>query len=294
MLDIFHIPTQQNNISIFYTQGGTGIWQTWVKPRNCKHVYITVIGAGSGGWGGGITSVSGSGGGSGAVSNGLFDASMLPDKLYISVGTGSAGGLGSSTATNNTSSAAGTSYVSVSPFVGGSVCLLTAYGAGTAGATNTAGAAITNGGSVNTRIQANSILTSLGTFSSKTGQNGSSTADTTILGTNITCAGGRGSISTTTAGSSIASLDLTTIVTPTITGGAGTTGGKGVDGVWIWKPIMFGTGGAGGGGATSGTAGAGGNGAYGCGGGGGGQAAAGGTGGNGGKGGDGLVIIATF
>ena len=51
MLDVFNIPSQQEGIKIFYTQGATA-WQTWTKPRNCKFIWMMCIGGASGGYGG--------------------------------------------------------------------------------------------------------------------------------------------------------------------------------------------------------------------------------------------------
>ncbi len=50
MIDIFNLPNI-NNSQVFYTQG-SGIWQTWQKPRNCKFIHFTLIGGGGGGGGG--------------------------------------------------------------------------------------------------------------------------------------------------------------------------------------------------------------------------------------------------
>ena len=97
MLDVFDI-TNINNTTVFYTQGLNG-WQTWQKPKNCKFVYITVIGGGGGGGGGrssaNNTSIGGGGGASSSITTGIFQANLLPDTLSILVGGGGAGEIGS-------------------------------------------------------------------------------------------------------------------------------------------------------------------------------------------------------
>ena len=47
MLDLSHIPSQQQNTTIFYAQNGS--WQTWSKPRNAKMIEIFCLGGGGGG-----------------------------------------------------------------------------------------------------------------------------------------------------------------------------------------------------------------------------------------------------
>ena len=46
MLDLSHIPSQQQNTTIFYAQSGS--WQTWNKPRNAKMIEIFCLGGGGG------------------------------------------------------------------------------------------------------------------------------------------------------------------------------------------------------------------------------------------------------
>ena len=300
MLDIFNIPGQQDNVKIFYAAGATA-WQTWTRPRNCKFVWMMCIGGGSGGFGGAGGAGAGvsTGGPSGAVTRALFPANVLPDTLYVQVGTGSIGGAGSTGISNPLPGVPGRSFVVINPSgsvpaVMNTVCvsgLANASGGTPESATTTAAAG----------------LLSLGNFTSIAGIAGNSTAGEYVpLTTTITCPGGAGSAAGVgTVGYGIASVNLGTYLTPAIPGGFGNaTGGPtpgisspGNPGPWFWKP-MFGLGGSGGGGITgSGIVGMnGGNGSFGCGGGGGGNtnSGVGSTGGNGGKGGDGLVIIATF
>ena len=286
MLDQFNILNQQENARIFYASD-TNTWQTWIKPRGCKFIWIMCIGAGTGGGGGGAGGAGSSpGGGSGAVTRALFPANVLPDILYVQPGLGAIGGAGSTVAANTLALAAGRSFVSITPSsatIMNLVCV-----SGTTGATGTSGETAAT--------VAVAGLLSLGQFTSQAGQAGTNISQVIPLSSTITCAGGNGSATDVVAAPGIAAIDLYTLVTPSIPGGDQAVPGTPGDGVWKWKP-MFGLGGAGGAGdkLVTGTAGNGGNGAYGCGGGGGGQAAGGtGTGGNGGKGGGGLVIIYTF
>lgn len=93
---------------------------TWQKPSYCSFVWIMAVGAGGGGGGGGATSASatigGSGGASGNIAVGLFNASTIPDVLYIQPGAGGAGGTGHINGAGGTNGSAGTTtwvYVSM-------------------------------------------------------------------------------------------------------------------------------------------------------------------------------------
>lgn len=275
MLDIFNIPSQADNIRIFYAAGSTA-WQTWTKPRNCKFIWMMCIGGAAGGSLGGIAN-GGSGGGSGAITRAIFVANVLPDMLFIQPGPG--GG------SNLVGSRSWVTIVANSTAAMNTVCVSGTTAAGTA--------VITDGESAATTTVAG--LLSLGNFTSMGGNQGVNPGAglfTPLISLSTVLSGGvGGSTSTTTAGASILSADLTTFSTPLISGGVGTTGGNGGSGIFSFKPL-YGLGGAGGGGSTTGVGGTGGNGAYGCGGGGGGWCTSGTS--NGGRGGDGLVIIATF
>ena len=100
---------------------------------------------------------------------------------------------------------------------------------GAAQATGDAGLTVSN-------FFSHACLLGLATFNGISGQNGGNGADTTPINATITCAGGRGSASSITAGSSIASINFTTYSTPAINGGA-VGGGKGDDGIWNWRPL---------------------------------------------------------
>jgi hypothetical protein len=268
MLDIFNIPEQQNNVSIFYARGTTD-WQTWNKPRNCKFIWMMCIGGGSAGQAGG-TSTAGSGGGGGGVVRAIFQANVLPDTLFIQPGPGGK----TNSASGNRSFVAINSSGSV-PAVMNIVCTSGATAAETnPGGTGEVVATITNMG-----------LASLGIFSAVAGLANNAYFTTTVIG-------GGGDGGSGASGRSFPSIDLGgNIVTPPVAGGLFPVGGNGEKGVFSWKPF-YSIGGAGGGANTDGAGGNGGDGAYGSGGGGGGRGTT--VGGNGGKGGDGLVIIVTF
>jgi hypothetical protein len=259
MLDVFNFPTpQQSNYQEFYGGGST---RDWLKPRGASMVRMLLIGAGAGGRAG-STSAGGTGGGSGAVTEWIGPAIFIPDELRISLGAGGA----SAAAGGNTSviyqAKDGTGYT-----------LITANGA----ASNTAGTAFTN-----------NFFGAAGIFNSIAGQTGATvTTAITASTTTFLSGGGGGSSVVTTAGGNVA----TKYGYPTVSGGAGTTGGNGADGYFINQPILLGVGGAGGGGKnTAGAGGAGGRGGIGCGGGGGGRGTTSGTS-LGGRGGDGAVFI---
>ena len=88
------LPNQESKLVQYFMSPGTF---TWEKPPGVSLVSITCVGPGSdGGTGGsavqGIAKVGGFGGGSGAVTTGIFSASMLPDRLYIYNPAGNSGG----------------------------------------------------------------------------------------------------------------------------------------------------------------------------------------------------------
>jgi hypothetical protein len=287
MLDLSFIPGQQDNIKIFYASD-TVNWQTWTKPRGCSFVWIMCIGGGAGGGSGQGTSTTtgtaGSGGGSGGITRLLYQANYLPDILYVQPGLGGAGAIGT-TGVTVSAGTANRSSVSITPSSSIDQRNTVAVSGNVAATGTTAETVLTSlANSMGQAIMAN--------FLNTPGNVGGGVAGVALSSTILCCGCGGGTIaaSVASAGTSIASIDMTTMITPTISGGAA-TGAVGQSGIWNWKP-MYGLGGAGGGANTSGAGGNGGNGAYGCGGGGGGAGST--SGGNGGRGGDGLVIIATF
>ena len=259
MLDTFGFPKPQgSNYQEFYGGGST---RDWIKPRGASMVRMLLIGAGAGGRAGTL-SVGGTGGGSGAVTEWIGPAIFIPDQLRISIGAGGA-----------SASAGGDTSALYQAKDGTGYTLLTASGA----ASNTAGTAFTN-----------NFFGASGIFKSTAGQAGAAVTTAITASTTIFLSGGGGGSSvTTTAGGNVAS----NYGYPTISGGAGTTGGNGGDGFFLAQPIMIGVGGAGGGGKnTTGAGGNGGNGGIGCGGGGGGIGTTSGAS-LGGRGGDGAVFI---
>jgi hypothetical protein len=257
MLDTFGFPTPQgSNYQEFY---GGNTTRDWIKPRGASMVRMLLIGAGAGGRNG-TTGAGGSGGGSGAVTFWIGPAIFIPDQLRISVGAGGAGGVGG----GDTS----VIYQRSNSSVG--YTLLTASGA----VSNTAPAAFTN-----------NYFGASGIFKSTAGQNGAFAGSAITASTTTFLSGGGGAGNgTATAGGNVAC----NYGYPTISGGAGTTGGNGADGFFLTQPIMIGVGGAGGGGSAT-TGGNGGKGGIGCGGGGGAVGSV--AGGVGGRGGDGAVFI---
>lgn len=290
MLDISHIPSQQQSTYIFYA---TGNWQTFTKPRNAKFIEIFCLGAGAGGGHCtvGATTVNGAGGGgSGGIVRGIIPAFLLPDTLYIQVGKGGAGGKSGAGAQGGFG---GISYISLDGTISEQTLICKS-----STATPTGGAAsITAGAAATVSVPALSAFGNLGLFTAIAGVIGSTGGTSTptvgssqtALATNITTggAGGGGKNGVTFAdGGRIAAASV--ILTSAVSEGSG-VGVKGGDGYGTLQPFC-GTGGAGGSAANvTGIGGKGGNGYYGCGGGGGGAGSI--VGGFGGDGGDGLVII---
>jgi len=286
MLDLSHIPNNQENIKVFYSTGITNAWQTWQKPRKCQYVWIMCIGgAGGGGGGSGVQFVQSTGGGSGAVTRALFNASHLPDTLYVQVGIGGAGGAnltnGSTGNKSNVSILPNTTTTNIVLASGNTAAVGGQSGTGIAAAGETAS------------TTANATFLTLSNFISTAGRPSSAFdgiddwLPTNPLTSQITCPGAGGSV--TGGGGSIQA----TSISPSIPGGAiGAIGGNGQNGITSWKPF-YSLGGSGGGPATSGKGGNGGNGGIGSGGGGGGSATDG-EPGKGGDGGDGLVVIISF
>lgn len=301
MLDLSHIPDSQQDIKIFTAPiaASTPNWQTWQKPRKCQWVWIMAIG-GAGGGGGGSTNnlfVYSTGGGSGAVHRALFNASHLPDTLYIQVGIGGAGGSSAIAGSPGTRS-----FISIAPGIASATNNIA--GSGAAGAAGGTSGTATNAAGETAFTSTNGAFVTLANFITIAGVTAagsgiSQAPDITPLTSQITCPGAGGSSGNISAlsGGSI----LSTNYNSTITGGVGTAisgsiGGSGANGITSYKPF-FSTGGAGGGNSISGSGGNGGNGGIGSGGGGGGgfnSFLSGTVGGTGGKGGDGLVVIISF
>lgn len=306
MIDYSNI-SQITNHQTFFGLGST-VWQTWVKPKNTKFVFITAIGGGGGGGGStNSTSVSiagGGGGGCSSISKIFVPSFLLPDTLYINVGMGGAGGV------NAAGSSGGISTISIEPNTTSSNVIIKSGISGAGGglrgtATVGSGTAGTGGTAF---VVSEGFLSSLGTWSSFNGISGANggapgfNAGGTVLALNtfiLTGGGGGGGRSTINGGAG------GSILANGVLGRAagGTPANEGTSGLITIIPTLLtysstefpfaATGGAGGGGADNvNTGGNGGNGQIGCGGGG---AGGGGEGaGNGGRGGNGIVFITTF
>jgi hypothetical protein len=307
MLDLSYIPNSQQDIQIFYSNGINNAWQTWNKPRKCNYVWIMCVGGAGGGAGGATTTGVGgaaaaTGGASGGISRALYNAQQLPDRLYVQVGLGGAGG------NPNSNGSVGTrSWVALQQAATVITPQNLVAGSGTSAGS---GGGLTNGGAVSGELaitQATITFFTLANFIGTAGLGNSAQvlvqpANITPFSSQVATPGGQGGgVQNSTfaligSGSSISSSSIS----PLIQGGttstsSGISGGDGANGITSWKPF-FSTGGAGGGAASSGSGGNGGNGGIGSGGGAGGagNSTLGYTGGRGGKGGDGLVIIISF
>jgi hypothetical protein len=313
MLDFQDLPGKDSKRQIFFTNGITNSWQTWFKPKNANLVHIVCVGGGGGG-GAGWSSTSnsgtgGGGGGSSSITTGIFQASLLPDNLYIQIGTGGTRGV-----SNGQAGGGGAlTYVSVIPSQTAINVLLMSGNVGPGGGGGGAGSVQGSTGVAGTAFQqATRPFSYLGIVGSSNGQLGG-------IGGSVTPGNG-GSITIaapTTGGAGGGGLNLS---------GTGANGGaitgagfiptqpglttqvstylKGTPGFRILPsenstqmlPMFF-TGGVGGGAGTSsstGFGGDGGEGAFGSGGGGGGACNTSGGQGFGGKGGDGIVIITCY
>jgi hypothetical protein len=300
MLDISNISNSKNNVQVF-TNPGT--WVTWVKPRNAKFVNIFCMGSGAGGNSGATTTASrlgGSGGGGGGVVRAVFNASILPDVLYVYTGAGGAGGIGSSVAETATVQGGNgeRSFVTITPDTSSITNIVVTSGSGSA-RVGAVAAGSTGAGEV-VATAANARFLNLGVFVAQAGTAGagSSTTNGGAPGARvtITLGGGGGGGSTATVANGLSATGPFPAVPNTTAGGG--VNGNGKDGIMITSPILgfiSGIGGTGANNTTNVNGGNGGNGSYGCGGGGGGGGTSGsGKAGNGGRGGDGMVIITTI
>lgn len=268
---------------------------TWVKPANAKLILVRIIGAGSGGASGicratSVLRTGGGGGAGGAAAIQLIPAADLPASVAVTVGAGTAGGIGTNNPAANHANAlfggpsffgnyranggGSTNGTTAATGLSGSVfSLLAAAAAGNGGAGNTTG-----GAGVNAAIQPSHFIATGGgggasaAAGNTTGANGGSGGDRLAtaapLGYGVLLAGGTGGVS----------------------GGAVAGAGNNQD-----QSIAAGTGGGGGAYATGANGGNGGNGGWpGGGGGGGGAADDGFTAGSGGRGANGFVQVITY
>lgn len=277
--------------------------QTWKKPFGSKFIYFYVAGAGGGGGrppNGSITYAS-SGGQSGGFVSSIIPAFQVPDILYVKPGIG---GLGATTANTVGGDGTNSSVFANLPLTWGTVpsnALFYASG-GIGGRTNNG---VTGG------VGSSIFRWSLGSsYALSTSSQGGGASILNGTPSNVTFSGGKlffigtgGGNGTGSGGSIVLSQTY-----GTLTGGAGTIGENGKNGINYNSKIplsiitgtnanlpVFFSGGTGGGGHTNGQAGSGGHGAWGSGGGGGGSCTdPAGISGNGGNGGDGFIIIASY
>ena len=308
-MDVFNLPSKENNFKVFYSNGSSDSWQTWVKPKNTKLIFMYLIGGGGGG-GAGVSTIAassnsgGAGGGSSSVSMGLFPATLLPDILYIQVGQGGVGGTPVSGGTGSAGSGGTLSHISLEPNTSlVNLILSSGNGVASGGGAGIPNGTITGGAAGTVFTQTNSIISYLGKIETVVGEqgsaatggsNGASLAATTIgLPTSGGLGGGGINVSSTlfNGGSSLAGSFVPLVSGGLAGGNNGSDGFTSLPSVNMGKLPMFFMGGAGGGASLT-IGGNGGNGSFGSGGGGGGAARN--LGGKGGNGGNGLVIITCF
>lgn len=290
MLDLSYFQNSGNVNTQTFTNAGS--WVTWQKPRGAKFVNIMCIGSGAGGCGAATGSsargVGGAGGGAGGIVRAQFQASILPDLLYVYTGVGGSGSLASATSTFNSASNGEKSYVCIIPDTSSAANIVVTSGnvsaRGPVSNTNLSGETVAT--------TANAIFLNLGTFIAVAGQNGNGGGSTTVGGgitVSQTTTSGAGGSGASTAGGLAAAGFIPSLAGFT-SAGAGVAGRNGYDGLMFTKPVLQFIGGTAGqsGGTTGGN---GGNGSYGCGGAGGSGGVT--AGGNGGRGGDGIIIITT-
>ena len=312
MLDFGNLPKPLTG-TVDYFPGfcnSTGsVWEVWNKPRGCNFIRILCIGGGGGGGGGGsgngssVNAGGGGGGASGAMTTLTIPAVFLPDRLYVSAGTGGAGANTTGFAGFTVNGSAGVaSEVCIAPANVGIyiVCYANAGTGGSGGTTTGGGGGGSGGGTavVSTANQGfqghlNGIAGQSGAVGGGFGVGGSITYPTTgILFSGGSGGGGILSNSSSAAGNvnAPASQDSTYTLLPTLTAAAFTDGQRGIE---LSLPLMS-CGGVGGGAFVNGGN-IGGDAGFASGGGGGGASVTTGTpGGKGGKGGDGLVVIQTW
>jgi len=297
MLDLSYFQNSGNVNTQTFTNAGS--WVTWLKPRGAKFVNIMCIGSGAGGGGGAqrlnaATRGAGGAGGGGGLIRAQFQASILPDILYVYTGVGGTAGAGGLSGSQSNGGNGERSVVCLIPDTSSISNIVVTSGAvssrgGVSGSDTASG---TGGAGETVTTTANTIFLNLGTFIALAGPAGSAAAQsTTTTPTSILFSAAWG-VSPASAGGVVnGSGPFLTLTAGT--SGAAPTNGK--DGIILYKPVLGFMGGSGGGAATGtniGNAGNGGNGAFGCGGGGGGTSYSG-TAGAGGKGGDGIIIITT-
>lgn len=290
MIDYQNLPSNAK-IDWFMQPTSNSEVHTWTKPAGCNFVYMVAVGAGGGGANSGVNVAGsvrggGAGGASGVIESILVPSFLIPDTLFLRVGTGGIGGTGVSGNPTIISAYRVSSFTEY---------LLYANGGNTpvgSSAPTTTTPTITN-----------STLGSIGKFQGAvnvTGGagNGGAGGAGSSTGLNFFLTGGGGGAGTTSgdfAGGNITSAYGQVSALTVVQGGAAISGAtpgqnNGGDGFFIPKRFAF-YGGGGGGASNTGVGGYGGNGGPGCGGGGGGGGT---VRGIGGKGGDGFALIISY
>lgn len=237
MLDFNHVVNAPGfNVQAFYGTAQTTLlqWQTWIKPRGSRMLWLIAVGGGGSGGNGtntATTSGGGGGGGSGAQSSVILPSTMVPDILYIQAGRG-----GKGAASSGAAGAAGLpSYISLEPntsLVAANTLLFANGGNGGGGATTTAGGAGGTGGTAATIT--NMPLAGRGIYQFFAGQTGTAGGAQGVAGTNLSLpdnglmvsggAGGGGKTAATfTKGGDITGAGFGEFL-PTILGGAAAVG----------------------------------------------------------------------
>lgn len=274
-----HLTQQQENSWTFYEKGSSD-WQIWERPDDCNMIHIWALGAGGGGSSGTMgcgLSAGGNGGGSGGYVSLLIDAYIIPDIIYINVGTGGVGGAATTVANGvgNAGSNGGQTYVSMFPTTGQNIALAITQAGGGAPGNSSCSNQPGGGGVVGSNYTTpNGIGNSYG----GTGGLGWGSGSIGILSTVV----GPGLSSNNTGLSATASTNFNQSVTTTVAGNTSFVKAK---------AFQF-IGGSGGSSTALIKGNDGGNGNFGCGGGGGASSNLG--GGAGGRGGGGMVIITAW
>lgn len=313
----FNSLPDRNNTNTWVYSDGNNDFDTWQKPAGVSIVHFLVIGGGGGGGSGYCTgsqaaTAGGSGGSAGGIVNVTIPSMLLPDTLYIRVGSGGAGGAATTIEGANAGQTGSISYVCLYPSIStGSVLIQssTSTAAGGVAGSKTVGSSAPALTTVSTANELRWIginggfatQTAAGIASTLTSGNGGSITFNGLL-TGGCGGGGTRGLPSGPAGGAGGAIDFST--TLTVAGGISvqvrgglasfTSAASRIDGdpgIFSYQPFIS-TGGGGGAGANydaTAVGGSGGAGAYGCGGGGGGGGRA--LSGAGGNGGSGLIII---
>lgn len=307
MYEQFHLPDQrEKRFWVYGVTSGSNGWQTWHKPSGISFVMITVFGGGGGGGGGTgaktltppATNMPGAGGGGGGGSTStMYPAALIPDTLYILVGSGGRGGSGAASgSTGGTAQIGALTYVSFYPNTGTGYLLTMINGASAGSPANPLTSTTAGGAAGSAATTGQYPLSKFGARQSIAGVAGNSgVATQTIQASTHRVMGGAGGSGHTTAGAVAMGAQITGSgqyafkgQEPAQTGSFGIpaqSGSSGINDLLNFISTCGGSGGA----STASAAGPPGPSGFSSGGSGGSVGFA--TGSDGGKGGDGLVII---